>query len=232
MERLVPVLNQLQSVLGLTGSNDILLPQLVVVGSQSSGKSSVLENIVGRDFLPRGNNIVTRRPLVLTLITTQLPPDHPIQPGSIDTPVVDPSLEWGEFEHKPGMKFREFSAIKTEIVTETDREVDKKNISNNPIFLRIYSPYVPSLTMVDLPGITKVAIEGQPADIEKQIKNMVLQFITNPNSIIVAVSSATEDISNSEALKIARYVFCYSYSYSSSSSIIIEFFLFFIIIGC
>lgn len=41
------------------------LPQIAVVGSQSSGKSSVLEALVGRDFLPRGSNIVTRRPLIL-----------------------------------------------------------------------------------------------------------------------------------------------------------------------
>jgi hypothetical protein len=50
------------------GSEEIDLPQIAVVGSQSSGKSSVLENIVGRDFLPRGSGIVTRRPLILQLI--------------------------------------------------------------------------------------------------------------------------------------------------------------------
>lgn len=44
---------------------DIDLPQIAVVGSQSAGKSSVLENFVGKDFLPRGSGIVTRRPLVL-----------------------------------------------------------------------------------------------------------------------------------------------------------------------
>lgn len=48
------------------------LPQIAVVGSQSSGKSSVLEALVGRDFLPRGSNIVTRRPLIL-----QASPDSP-----------------------------------------------------------------------------------------------------------------------------------------------------------
>ena len=51
------------------GSQVIDLPQIVVVGSQSSGKSSVLETIVGKDFLPRGTGIVTRRPLVLQLYT-------------------------------------------------------------------------------------------------------------------------------------------------------------------
>jgi len=60
--------------------------------------------------------------------------------------------------------------------------------------------------MVDLPGITKVPTADQPEDIERQIKTMVMQFISNPNSIIVAVSSATEDLANSEAIKIARQV--------------------------
>lgn len=46
------------------------LPQVAVVGSQSSGKSSVLEALVGRDFLPRGPEICTRRPLVLQLART------------------------------------------------------------------------------------------------------------------------------------------------------------------
>ena len=67
MEQLIPVVNKLQDVFGAIGSPAIDLPQIVVVGSQSSGKSSVLENIVGRDFLPRGSGIVTRRPLVLQL---------------------------------------------------------------------------------------------------------------------------------------------------------------------
>jgi len=69
MEELLPIINRLQDVFLSVGMNDTIdLPQIAVVGSQSSGKSSVLENIVGRDFLPRGAGIVTRRPLVLQLI--------------------------------------------------------------------------------------------------------------------------------------------------------------------
>lgn len=68
MDGLIPVINKLQDVFNAVGADSIDLPQIVVVGSQSSGKSSVLENIVGRDFLPRGSGIVTRRPLVLQLI--------------------------------------------------------------------------------------------------------------------------------------------------------------------
>src|SRR5210317_605678 len=71
MEELIPIASKLQDVLGALGQNTNLdLPQIVVIGGQSSGKSSVLESIVGRSFLPRGTGIVTRRPLVLQLFNT------------------------------------------------------------------------------------------------------------------------------------------------------------------
>ena len=69
MEQLIKIVNKLQDAFFITNvANLIDLPQIVLIGSQNSGKSSVLENIVGRDFLPRGSGIVTRRPLVLQLI--------------------------------------------------------------------------------------------------------------------------------------------------------------------
>ncbi len=75
MDQLIPIISKLQDVLGALGNTSSLdLPQIVVVGGQSSGKSSVLEAIVGRSFLPRGHGIVTRRPLVLQLFNTRHPP--------------------------------------------------------------------------------------------------------------------------------------------------------------
>ncbi|CAH1426915.1 unnamed protein product [Lactuca virosa] len=76
MENLINLLNKLQkacTALGDFGEESSLptlwdtLPTIVVVGGQSSGKSSVLESVVGKDFLPCGSGIVTRRPLVLLL---------------------------------------------------------------------------------------------------------------------------------------------------------------------
>jgi dynamin 1-like protein len=67
---LIALVNKLQDTFNAIGGDAVDLPQIVVVGSQSSGKSSVLETIVGKDFLPRGSGIVTRRPLVLQLIHT------------------------------------------------------------------------------------------------------------------------------------------------------------------
>ena len=97
------MINRLQDACTKSGQSlDIDLPQIAVVGGQSSGKSSVLENFVGRDFLPRGTGIVTRRPLVLQLVNNT-------------------SGEWGEFLHKKGQKFYQFDQIRAEIEQETDR---------------------------------------------------------------------------------------------------------------
>jgi dynamin 1-like protein len=195
LDQLIPVINKLQEVLSTLGIDSIDLPQIVVVGSQSSGKSSVLENIVGRDFLPRGSGIVTRCPLVLQLLKIS-PPDSSASPE-----------EWGEFLHKPSEKFSNFDHIREEIERETNRETgSNKGISPKPIFLKIYSPHVLNLTLVDLPGITRVPLPGQDPNIEQKIKQMILQFITNPKSIILAVTAANTDLSNSDALHIAKDV--------------------------
>lgn len=115
--------------------------------------------------------------------------------------------EWAEFHHMPGQKFYDFQEVKREIENETARIAgNNKGINRQPINLKIYSPHVLSLTLVDLPGLTKVPIGDQPSDIEKQTRNLITEYIAKPNSIILAVSPANVDIVNSEALKLARYV--------------------------
>jgi dynamin 1-like protein len=183
----------------------------VVVGSQSSGKSSVLENIVGRDFLPRGSGIVTRRPLILQLINIPSEKDDAPEGDEIHIPHTPASVaeqgEWAEFHHIPGRKFRDFRQVKHEIENETARIAgNNKGINRQPINLKIFSPHVLNLTLVDLPGLTKVPIGDQPTDIEKQTRTLISEYIAKPNSIILAVSPANVDIVNSEALKLARYV--------------------------
>ena len=61
-----------------------------------------------------------------------------------------------------------------------------------------------NLTLIDLPGMTKVAVGDQPVDIEAQIRNMLMEFITSENCLILAVSPANTDLANSDALKIAK----------------------------
>lgn len=257
MEELIPVASKLQDVLGALGQNTNLdLPQIVVIGGQSSGKSSVLESVVGRSFLPRGTGIVTRRPLVLQLFNTsggggidgadvgEEDEDRNIEIGNtyendneeeaarVDhrrggassrhrrrgkkesetrTPPLSSSSpaegqEWGEFLHQPGKRYSDFSQIRDEISRDTDRlaGVYSKGVSPTPINLKIYSPNVLNLTMVDLPGLTKVAVKDQPADIEEQIRSINCQYGGNPNAILLAVTAANTDLASSDALKLAR----------------------------
>ena len=136
--------------------------------------------------------------------------------------------------HLPDRRFTNFDDVRHEIEKETDRETGgNKGISNRPINLRVYSPNgqskvprhgndywvlvyihmygkllatVLELTLVDLPGMTRVPVGDQPADIETQIRNMVLEFVRKPNSLILAVSPANSDLANSDAMKMAKEV--------------------------
>ena len=128
--------------------------------------------------------------------------DKELQNGGDSQANVD---EWGEFLHLPGQKFYDFNKIREEIVKDTEAKAGRNvGISPHPINLRIYSPNVLTLTLVDLPGLTKVPVGDQPRDIEKQIKEMVLKQIQKPNAIILAVTAANVDLANSDGLKLAR----------------------------
>ncbi|XP_049399806.1 dynamin-related protein 3B-like [Solanum stenotomum] len=188
----IPIVNKLQDIFAQLGSQSTIeLPQVAVVGSQSSGKSSVLEALVGRDFLPRGSDICTRRPLVLQLLQTKRNPD-----GTDE--------EWGEFLHLPGKRFFDFNEIRWEIQAETEREAGgNKGVSDKQIRLKIFSPNVLDITLVDLPGITKVPVGDQPSDIEARIRTMIMSYIKLPSCLILAVTPANSDLANSDALQIA-----------------------------
>lgn len=188
MEDLIPLVNKLQDAFSSIGQScNLDLPQIAVVGGQSAGKSSVLENFVGRDFLPRGSGIVTRRPLILQLVHSK--------------------AEYAEFLHCKNRKFTDFDEVRQEIEAETDRITGtNKGISPIPINLRVYSPHVLNLTLIDLPGITKVPVGDQPADIEYQIKDMIMQFVSRDSCLVLAVTPANSDLANSDALKLAKEV--------------------------
>jgi dynamin 1-like protein len=182
-------INKLQRVLTDLGLDKVGLPTIAVVGAQSSGKSSVLEAIVGKEFLPRGTGIVTRRPLLLQL-----------EQSSGD--------EFAEFGHRPGHRLPLGEAVRNEITAETDRECGdgKKVVSDKPIVLRIFSPHVMNLTLVDLPGLTRVRMDNQPKDIVASIRKLVFKYIEKESCLILSVTPANEDLANSDALQAAKMV--------------------------
>ncbi|XP_045492574.1 dynamin-1-like protein isoform X9 [Colias croceus] len=203
MEALIPVINKLQDVFNTVGADAIQLPQIVVLGTQSSGKSSVIESLVGKSFLPRGPGIVTRRPLILQLVYS---PKESKEHRSAEEGTINLE-EWGKFLHTKEKIYTDFDQIRQEIERETDRMAgSNKGICPEPINLKIYSTKVVNLTLVDLPGITKVPIGDQPEDIENQIRNLIIKHIANPNSIILAVTAANTDMATSEAIKMAKEV--------------------------
>lgn len=198
---------EIRSILLSIDHNETLqLPSIVVVGSQSSGKSSVLEAIVGHEFLPkyvtcispnslsgpllteiyRGNNMVTRRPIELTLIHT---------PGEDE--------EYGEF---PGLGLGKMHDFKKVQKTLTDMNLavpETECVSDKPIELRIYSPNVPDLTLIDLPGYIQISNKNQPETLKQKIEELCEKYIRGPN-IILAVCAANVDLANSPALRASR----------------------------
>ena len=186
LRKLINLIDQLRDC----GVNEyIKLPRICSLGTQSSGKSSVLESIVGLDFLPRGDGVVTRRPLELRLC-------H-----------INSGQPWAIFEERKGVKFTDFIKVRETIEALTD-EVCKtdKNIVDKPIVLNVYSPTCPDLTLVDLPGVTRVPVGNQPKNIEEITKNMATRYIEDPLTIILCVIAANSDIATSDGLKLAKEI--------------------------
>jgi len=193
LRQLITVVDELRDV-GL--QQFISLPRIAAIGTQSSGKSSLIESIVGLDFLPRGGGVVTRRPLELRLVhlnTQEYQGDH----------------AWAIFDRNPEKKLLNFNDVRAEIERQTDEVAGKnKGIVNDPIVLTIYATGAPDLTLIDLPGITRVALKGsdQVEDIEKLTRDMTNHYITDPRTIILAVLPANQDVSTSDSLQLARQV--------------------------
>lgn len=180
---------EIRSILQTVGqSNALNLPSIVVIGSQSSGKSSVLEAIVGHEFLPKGSNMVTRRPIELTLVNTP-----------------DAQAEYGEFPALGLGKITDFSHIQRTL-TELNLAVpDEQCVSDDPIQLTISSPNVPDLSLIDLPGYIQVVGHDQPVELKQKIADLCDKYIQPPN-VILAISAADVDLANSTALRASRRV--------------------------
>ena len=186
LRKLINLIDQLRDC----GVNEyIKLPRICSLGTQSSGKSSVLESIVGLDFLPRGDGVVTRRPLELRLC-------H-----------INHGEPWAVFEEVKGEKFTDFNKVRETIESLTDKVcVGEKNIVDNPIILNVYSQTCPDLTLVDLPGVTRVPVGKQPKNIEEITKNMARRYVSDPLTIILCVIAANSDIATSDGLMLAKQI--------------------------
>jgi vacuolar protein sorting-associated protein 1 len=111
------------------------------------------------------------------------------------------------FEEIPGKNFKDFSQVKAAIEDLTDKVCGKnKNIIDQAIILKVVSNSCPNLTVIDLPGLTRIALEGQDKDIYKVTKDMVTKYMIDPSTIILSVVPANQDITNDEVLHMAMQI--------------------------
>ena len=200
------ILNKISSSMGST----ITLPSIVVIGSQSSGKSSVLESIVGKDFLPKGANMVTRRPIELTLINTSEEDIEENMPVSTNKSIFKKKILSNESSDYlvdiPQLRqfnISDFNQVKKLLVDLNLQVPSVDFISEEPIELIIKSPKVPDLQLIDLPGYIQIESVNQPVELKTKIRNLCDKYLQKPN-IILAISSADVDLANSTALQAAR----------------------------
>uniref|UniRef100_A0A2P2MFG7 Dynamin-related protein 4C-like n=1 Tax=Rhizophora mucronata TaxID=61149 RepID=A0A2P2MFG7_RHIMU len=188
-DRVRPLLDAIDKLRHLMVMKEgIQLPTIVVVGDQSSGKSSVLESLAGIN-LPRGQGICTRVPLIMRL-------QHHIAPN--------PEL-FLEYHGKIVPTDEDHVADAISLATSEVAGIGK-SISNSPLTLVVKKNGVPDLTMIDLPGITRVPVHGQPEDIYEQIAGIIMEYIKPAESIILNVLSATIDFSTCESIRMSRQV--------------------------
>ncbi|XP_030059681.1 interferon-induced GTP-binding protein Mx3 [Microcaecilia unicolor] len=169
---------------------DLSLPAITVIGDQGSGKSSVLEALTGV-ALPRGSGIVTRCPLELKLIKAKI------------------GQGWsGKISYSDVMKkLRSPSDVEDAIINAQNAIAGNGlQICEDFICLEIISTNVPDLTLIDLPGIARVAVGDQPRDIGDQIKKVIQKYIKRRETINLVVMPCNVDIATTEALAMAREV--------------------------
>jgi GTP-binding protein EngB required for normal cell division len=195
-----PKLVQLVNTLSGINLDTIQPPRMVVVGTQSSGKSSLLNGIMGLEILPTGKNMVTRSPLVLELNNN----------SSTSYAVFGDYEESGNFVERTRINLDNKMSLlnihnQIEIITK-EIAGDLMRITKQPIYLRIYGPNVPMMTLIDLPGLTNVAREdqGQPADIKNQVRELVRSYIDEPNTIIMCVMAARSDLETDMGLDLVK----------------------------
>ncbi|XP_049730862.1 interferon-induced GTP-binding protein Mx1-like [Elephas maximus indicus] len=189
-EKVRPCIDLIDSLRALGVEQDLALPAIAVIGDQSSGKSSVLEALSGV-ALPRGSGIVTRCPLVLKL--KKLGHEEgwrgKVSYKDLEFDISDPSKVEEEINKAQNIIAGEGMGISQELIN-----------------LEISSPNVPDLTLIDLPGITRVAVGNQPADIGQQIKALIRKYIHKQETISLVVVPSNVDIATTEALSMAQEV--------------------------
>jgi hypothetical protein len=195
------LLNIIDHLRGQGISRYIDLPQLIVCGDQSSGKSSVLEAVSGLRF-PTKDNLCTR---FATELILRRGPDSSaavtIVPGEQRT---DSERQKLQAFRSPTTAIDDFATIIGSAEEAMGLDQNTKAFSNDILRVEITGPKQPHLTLVDLPGLFHAGNKAQSEQDAASVKSLVLSYMKKARSIILAVVSAKNDYANQIVTKYAR----------------------------
>ena len=182
-------------------SHYVSLPQIIVCGDQSSGKSSVLEAISGVSF-PVKSNLSTRFPTELVLRkTSQMGVTVSIVPHQARTESERLALS-GFHEKLEG--FEGLPNLIENAKAAMGISTHGKAFSKDLLRVEVSGPDRPHLTIVDLPGLIHSETKQQSASDVELVQDVVQSYMKAPRSVILAVVSAKNDYANQIVLKLAR----------------------------
>lgn len=187
-------------------SEDFSIPQVVVCGDQSAGKSSVLEAISRLRFPVRGSNATTKFATEVVLrndsSATSTPVKLKILANKARTPEGKSHIENFGFDVDPQDPKAFSAAIEAALEYLESYEPDTK-FWYDKLHVEISGPNQPNLTLVDLPGLIQQESNARPGD-KQRIKNLVKQYISEPKTTTLAVVSAINDIENQEVIQLVK----------------------------
>ncbi|KAL4809874.1 P-loop containing nucleoside triphosphate hydrolase protein [Aspergillus unguis] len=212
--RILEVIDKLRE-LGV--SDSVSLPQLVVVGDQSSGKSSLLEGLTGLSF-PVAGDLCTRFATQIVLRRTSAEESGAkitIIPGP--TSKLDEALEkkLKEFERSLAVDqfgSNEFAKVFDEAAeamgipgpSATDLENIDKRFSDDILKIELSGPDHHHLSVVDVPGLFHNPTKYQTEEDKAIIRRLITDYITDKRTIILAVMDARNNLANQGVFSMAR----------------------------
>ncbi|KAH6648581.1 P-loop containing nucleoside triphosphate hydrolase protein [Truncatella angustata] len=182
------------------------LPQIVVCGDQSSGKSSVLQAISGMSF-PIKDNLCTR---FATELILRHVPDAPekckvsIQPGNDRS--AEERIKLEQFNYSAAPKEIDISALVEKAKMHMSLGEESKTFSSDILRIEVIGPAQPNLTIVDLPGLFRAGNKEQSAEDADTVRELVRTYMSKSLSIILAVVSAKSDFALQEVTQLARKI--------------------------
>ena len=182
-----PILDYYDQLAFILKDKPISVPKIVVVGAQSSGKSSVLESL-SQIELPRGEGIVTRCPIMIQLRKAK-EDEYAIIGFQKDGEKAHQRVELGKIADT-------LSGLQTKVLASLGKD---KLLTKEPIQIKVFRNNAPDLTLIDLPGIT----HQNEADY-KEIKEIIQEYIEGNETIILLILSATEDAAANEGISLIR----------------------------